>query len=134
MAKVNVGDLVCMYRRKKKGMGIVLELTEDIIESAGVENTTFQQVCEDLQAIDNPPGGTLVHKKYMARRDYGERLCRAATRPNLIRTCMLYNSSWARKPKKEFVRIRWFDRPSMYENAQIKEPEEWCPADWVRKV
>ena len=34
MAKVQVGDLVCMYRRKNKGMGIVLEHVEDLIEKA----------------------------------------------------------------------------------------------------
>ena len=34
MAKVKVGDLVCMFRRKNKGMGIVLEHTTDLIEKA----------------------------------------------------------------------------------------------------
>ena len=43
MAKVKVGDLVCMYRRKNKGMGIVLEHTHDLVEKseAGV---TFQEL------------------------------------------------------------------------------------------
>ena len=36
MATIKVGDLVCVYRRRKKGMGIVLEKIDDVIEGAGV--------------------------------------------------------------------------------------------------
>ena len=125
MAKINVGDLVCMYRRKKKGMGIVLEKTDDIIESAGID-ATFDQVHEQL---------VLLEKNYNGRTKYKRELRDIAERPELISTCVLYNGNgWAKKPKKAFVRIRWFDRPSLYESNQVSVDEEWCPADWLKKL
>ena len=53
MAKINVGDLICMYRRKKKGMGIVLEKADDIIESlfviqwALLGTQTKERICKN---------------------------------------------------------------------------------------
>ncbi len=125
MAKINVGDLVCMYRRKKKGMGIVLEKTDDIIESAGVD-TTFDEVHAELLELQSSYNERTVYKKSLREE---------AKRPELINTCILYNGQgWARKPKKVFVRIRWFDRPSLYESNETSVDEEWCPADWLKKV
>ena len=124
MAKIKVGDLVCMYRRKKKGMGIVLEHTPDLIIKADV-GMTFDEFNNFLLKA-----GDSYDAKVAARRN----LQLEAKYPELITTCMIYNASWAKKPKKEFVRIRWFDRPSLYETGQITEEEEWCPADWVRRV
>tara|TARA_Y100000592_G_C5453008_1_gene309763 strand:+ start:1262 stop:1639 length:378 start_codon:yes stop_codon:yes gene_type:complete len=124
MAKVKVGDLVCMYRRKNKGMGIVLEYAEDLIEKAEA-GVTFDEFMEALEAIGN---------KYDARAVYRRKLKSHAKHPDMITTCLIYNASWAKKPKKEFVKVRWFDNPSMYETNQTKEIEEWCPIDWLRKV
>tara|TARA_Y100000592_G_scaffold100580_1_gene181296 strand:- start:1006 stop:1383 length:378 start_codon:yes stop_codon:yes gene_type:complete len=124
MAKVKVGDLVCMYRRKNKGMGIVLEHVDDLIEKAEA-GVTFDEFMEALDAIGD---------KYDARAAYRRKLKSHAKHPDMITTCLIYNASWAKKPKKEFVRVRWFDNPSMYETNQTKEIEEWCPIDWVKKV
>ena len=124
MAKVKVGDLVCMYRRKNKGMGIVLEHVDDLIEKAEA-GVTFDEFMEALDAIGD---------KYDACAAYRRKLKSHAKHPDMITTCLIYNASWAKKPKKEFVRVRWFDNPSMYETNQTKEIEEWCPIDWVKKV
>ena len=86
---------------------------------------TFDEFYEVVMSI----GGD-----YRERTQYRDSLKNKAKYPEMIRTCLLYNASWARKPKKEFVKIRWFDAPSLYETAQIREVEEWCPTDWVRKV
>ena len=124
MAKVKVGDLVCMYRRKNKGMGIVLEHTDDIIMKAEA-GVTFDEFMESIKSI----GG-----KYDERASYRRKLTAYAEHPELIHTCMIYNASWAKKPKKEFVKIRWFDTPSMYETTKTKDLVEWCPIDWVRRI
>ena len=125
MAKINVGDLVCMYRRKKKGMGIVLEKTDDIIESANIE-ATFDEVHAELIRLQ---------KDYSARTRYKKELRKQTGRPELISTCLLYNGQgWAKKPKKAFVRIRWFDRPSLYESNETSTDEEWAPVDWLKKL
>ena len=124
MAKVQVGDLVCMFRRKNKGMGIVLEHTSDLIEKseAGI---TFEEFMSRITELS----GT-----YAARSQYRRELKASAKYPDMISTCMIYNAGWAKKPKKEFVRIRWFETPSMYETNHTKEIEEWCPIDWLKKV
>lgn len=124
MAKAKVGDLVCMYRRKNKGMGIVLEHVEDIIEEAQA-GVTFDEFMETVAAYNN---------NFNDRSAYRSKLKAAAKHPEMISTCMIYNATWAKKPKKEFVRIRWFDPPSMYENKKVREIEEWCPIDWVKKL
>ena len=124
MAKVKVGDLVCMYRRKNKGMGIVLEHVDDLIEKAEA-GVTFEEFMEALEEIGD---------KYAARAAYRRKLKEHAKHPDMITTCLIYNASWASKPKKEFVRVRWFENPSMYETNQTKEIEEWCPIDWLRRV
>jgi len=124
MAKVKVGDLVCMYRRKNKGMGIVLEYTDDLVERSGA-GVTFD---EFMSAISD------IGTKYDQRAAYRRKLKAHAKYPDLINTCLIYNASWAKKPKREFVFVRWFETPSMYETNRIKEIEEWCPADWVKTI
>ena len=124
MSKIEVGDLVCMYRRKSKGMGIVLEYVPDVIEKAEA-GITFAELMEKISEI-----GT----KYDERANLRNELRKKARYPDLIQTCLIYNASWAKKPKKEFVRIRWFDNPSMYETKKTNNIEEWCPVDWVKKL
>lgn len=124
MSKVQVGDLVCMYRRKNKGMGIVLEHTSDLIEKAEA-GITFVELMEEIKQIGN---------KYDQRAQLRDDLKQKAKHPELIQACLIYNASWAKKPKKEFVRVRWFDNPSMYETKKTKDIEEWCPIDWVKKL
>ena len=124
MAKVKVGDLVCMYRRKNKGMGIVLEHTSDLMQKAEA-GITFDEFMNKINELS----GT-----YAARAEYRRELKASAKYPDMVNTCMIYNASWAKKPKKEFVRVRWFETPSLYETASTREIEEWCPIDWLRKV
>ena len=111
MSSIVVGDLVCMYRRRKKGMGIVLEATDDIVRLSGLD-MSFEQLTEQLSTV---------------------RSDKIASRA-LINTVLVFNAGWAKKPKKEFVRIRWFDRPSVFEAKESYYEEEWCPTDWVRKI
>ena len=124
MTNIKVGDLVCMYRRKNKGMGIVLEHTPDIIEKASA-GITFDEFIETIEDIGS---------NYGARSAYKKKLEKAADHPSLVKTCLIYNASWAKKPKREFVRVRWFDRPSLYETSRITTDEEWCPIDWLKRV
>ena len=126
MAKIVVGDLVCMYRRKKKGLGIVLEKVDDIAQSAGIEKS-FDEVLAELSAIGD--------RDYKARSVYKHTVSEAATNPELVKVMMLYNGQgWNRKPKKTFVRIRWFEQPSAYEMTDLGKTEDWCPSDWLKKL
>ena len=124
MAKVEVGDLVCMYRRKNKGVGIVLEHVDDLIEKAEA-GVTFDEFMDTIDQI----GGN-----YNDRAAYRRKLKAHAKHPDLITTCLTYNATWASKPKKEFVRVRWFNNPSAYETKKTREIEEWCPIGWLKKI
>ena len=68
-----------MYRRKKKGMGIVLEKTDDIIESAQI-GATFEEVHTKLLQLE---------KDYNGRTKYKRELREQAIRPELISACLL---------------------------------------------
>ncbi len=125
MAKVKVGDLVCLFRRKKKGLGIVLEHVPDIIEQAGA-GASFEEVMETLSALR---GGS-----YLTASQYRFELKQKAERPELIDYCLSCNTNWASRPKKEFVRIRWFESPSFYEVDEPPTGEEWVPIEWVRQI
>ncbi len=124
MAKVKVGDLVCLFRRKKKGFGIVLEHTPDIIEKAGA-GVTFEEVMDSLQSMRG---------NYGQGAHYRHELKKKAQYPELVEYCLSCNTSWASRPKKEFVRIRWFESPSFYEMDEQNLVEEWVPIDWVRQI
>ena len=122
--KIQVGDLVCMYRRKNKGMGIVLEHAEDVVVAAQA-GITFDEFMETLEDVGH---------NYSRRAAYRMQLCESAKYPDKIDAALRYNASWAKKPKKEFVRIRWFTNPSMYEINKTTELEQWYPIDWVKRI
>ena len=123
MAKIKVGDLVCMYRRKQKGLGIVLERVDDVIVSSGV-GLSFDEFFQQLAEL----------KRFDAVNTFRRKMSERAERPELIQACLMHNTSWARKPKKQFVKVRWFDRPSDYTTTQMNSIETWCPVDWLRSV
>lgn len=90
MPKAEVGDLVCMYRRKNKGIGIVLDRADDIIDKAQA-GVTFSEFIETLEEIGS---------KYGERASYRMNLLQKAKHPEMIAACMLYNSGWAKSLKK----------------------------------
>ena len=121
---ISVGDLVCMYRRRKKCLGIVLESVPDIVHAAGVE-ISFDELMDKLTNLQYDKEGRMKFKRNLRK---------SASRPELLNTAFVFNAAWAKKRKKEFIRIRWFQRPSVYDTQESHFDEEWCPTDWVRKV
>ena len=118
---VQVGDLVGFYRRKSPGVGIVLDKIDNILEHAGVDENIAFQIAENAQgrtywekknAIEKLSDGELVHS-------------------TSLKLFFQYNDRWCSKPKKSFVKIKWFKQPRAYE-GRIAENEGWYPADWVR--
>jgi len=123
MPKVNVGDLVCLYRRKNKGLGIVIEKIEDASEEAGLD-VPLSEVITTLTSM----------KRYGDRIKYRDELMDRCNNPKAAKVFFTYNGhGWCKKPKYKFARIRWFKKPSAYESMS-KEEENWCPEDWLKKV
>ena len=89
MPKIQVGDLVCMYRRKNKGMGIVLEHVEDVVIAAQA-GITFDEFIETLEDVGH---------NYSRRVAYCMQLCESAKYPDKIEAALRYNANWAKKPK-----------------------------------
>tara|TARA_R100000808_G_C2149131_1_gene157488 strand:+ start:2926 stop:3294 length:369 start_codon:yes stop_codon:yes gene_type:complete len=118
---VQVGDLVGFYRRKSPGMGIVLDKIDDILDHAGVDESIAFQIAENAQG-----------RTYWEKKSAIEELCDGQkVHSTSLRLFFQYNDRWCSKPKKSFVRIKWFKQPRAYE-GRIAENEGWYPADWVR--
>ena len=118
---VQVGDLVGFYRRKSPGMGIVLDKIDDILDHAGVDENIAFQIAENAQG-----------RTYWEKKSAIEKLCDGTpVHSTSLRLFFQYNDKWCSKPKKSFVKIKWFKQPRAYE-GRIAENEGWYPADWVR--
>ena len=123
MPKVEIGDLVCMYRRKNKGVGLVLNKIENITEAIGPEPKP-----EDiLQAM-----ATL--NTYEDKSKYRTKIMEQSSDPEAVKIFFNFNGQgWCKKPKYKFVKVRWFKKPSAYESS-VREDETWCPQEWLKKV
>jgi len=119
---VQIGDLVGFYRRKRPGMGIILEKVDNVLDAAGVDRDLALQIAESAQ-------GRTYWEKVNAVQELSEN---AVSSPKpFLKLFFQYNEKWCRKPKTAFVRIKWFKPPSEYEGT-IRDEEGWYPADWVR--
>lgn len=119
---VAIGDLVCMYRRKNKGMGLILEKVDDIAAAAGIDS---HAVLQDMSEISD----------WSARTKYKNEVIGSATDPLSAKLFLAFNAQgWCSKPKYQFVRVKWFKPPSNYENKTTSEEVAWYPADWLRKI
>jgi hypothetical protein len=111
-----------MYRRKKKGLGIVLKQVENVAESAGING---EEATETLFSLKDPK----------ERRNYRVRIIKEANHPEMAELFFTFNGQeWCRKPKNRFVKVRWFEIPSEYENKSASKQEAWLPSDWLRKL
>lgn len=122
MGKITTGDLVCMYRRKTKGMGIVLEKIDNMGERIGID-------------IDTNLAHLKTLRTYAQRRHFQTTCIAESNDPKMAKIFFAYNGqSWCRKRKLKFVRVRWFEAPSNYETASMSENDGWYPADWLKKL
>tara|TARA_Y100000310_G_scaffold129503_1_gene128646 strand:- start:594 stop:992 length:399 start_codon:yes stop_codon:yes gene_type:complete len=125
---VDVGDLVCLYRRKKPGLGLVVKHEPDAIKQLAIEN--------DLTGIltDWHNAGTWRERealRLMFMKEAGDK--------EIAEAFMHYNSFYSpsikeqSKIKKEFIWVVWIQLPSDYEMIQMKQNSGWFPIDWFKK-
>ena len=117
-----IGDLVCMYRRRKKGLGVLLDYIHNIEECLG----------------DNPAEVLRIYRSYPAahwrnRDAYRQRICSQSMCPDLTFDFFIYNTAFTETLKVSFVEIQWFKRPSTFNVGGLSAPRGWFPAAWVRK-
>jgi hypothetical protein len=118
---IKVGDLVCLYRRKHKGMGMVLEAIEDIEEVSGLDGFECIVKMRSMNSWDS-------------RRDYKMKTIRESKNEDAANLFWEYHE-YAHSPKikTSFVKVRWFKRPSNYETRTIREDSGWYPTSWLKK-
>jgi len=120
MAKVKVGDLVCAYRRKEKGLGFVLREEENLAVRSGFES----------ELLYRPPNRKKVNWWYAI-----EEAIRDAVDPTGAQAFVSYNHYGKKKNIKEkFVYVKWIKKPSDYHMPTLMEDEQWIPSDWVKSV
>tara|TARA_R110000824_G_scaffold322241_1_gene508951 strand:- start:20 stop:364 length:345 start_codon:yes stop_codon:yes gene_type:complete len=113
---MKVGELVCLYRRKHKGIGIVLE------------KKTISD--EKIKIIEIAKKSDWKQKERLKRKALTD-----VPHKGLIEAAFLYNL-WQTnaKLKKDFVYIKWFQRPSEYEQTKTTAEADWFPVDWVGRI
>tara|TARA_Y100000034_G_scaffold109567_1_gene140979 strand:- start:170 stop:532 length:363 start_codon:yes stop_codon:yes gene_type:complete len=120
MSKVKVGDLVCAYRRKQQGLGLVLRQEKNLAQRAGFES----------ELLYRPPDPKQVNWWYAI-----EEAIRDAVDPTGAQAFVSYNHYGKKKNLKEkFVYVKWIKKPSDYHMGQMVEDEQWIPVDWVKSV
>ena len=128
MSKLKVGDLVYMPRRKNKGMGIVLKYVEDVTKEIDTFKddfwTTHEQMIKEGKSVELSD----------LRKNARIHLLEASPERDLLEAYFLYNNRWCRKNKKSFIYIKWFKRPSYYEQMRTTAKEQWHPADWAKAM
>ena len=113
---MEIGDLVCLYRRKHKGVGIVLE-----------KATLTEAKLEIIEIAKTAPWNEKENLKRKALNGSGDK--------GIIEAAFLYNL-WQKnaKLKKDFVYIKWLQRPSEYDQLKTTADADWFPADWVGRI
>ena len=127
MSKVGIGELVCLYRRRKKGLGVVIEIVDDARENLNLDNPSTDALSE-VQLLS-----------YGGKQEYIEKLIKKSTDAELSAAFFAFNSkSWCKKPKYQFAKVRWLKIPSFYTTQHTIRSNlndtTWVPTDWVRVV
>jgi len=123
--EIQIGDLVCLFRRKRPGIGIVLRRSADIFEKLGVdlEKELQKKAC-------SPPSKPLEVSQLLDVLDSRYNI----NDKDLINSIYLFNAGWNTKTKTQFVFIKWLQRPSNYDMNEIRREEEWFPSEWVKTL
>ena len=125
--KIEKGDLVCMFRRKIKGLGIVLKVVDDLGAYAGFKSDLLLEERIQTRNIDERVNLCWWYEM--------EEAINQSKYPELARTFVNYNN-WGmrRKLKKRFALVRWIQRPSDYQYPETPDKLFWIPADWLRSI
>jgi hypothetical protein len=124
-------DLVSLYRRKTPGLGIVLRRCPDALGLMEREET-YQTFVEMYHQTNH-------WRSRHAACDYLMKM--SALDSELVLAFLRYNTLYTKqgltdpqRMKRDFVQVKWFSKPSAYEQARLKEETSWLPTDWFRKV
>ena len=110
-----------MYRRRAKGMGIILRYCDDVSEPMGEDAETVLEVYKDFAVKD-----------WRARDKFKKSICQKSSDPDLVFDFFLYNVAFKGKLKKRFAYVRWSKKPSTYNADAVYSLSGWFPAEWLK--
>ena len=116
------GDLVFMYRRRKQGLGIVIDYIHNIEDCIGASAT------EVLEAYRN-----YEIKEWRDRDAYRQRICRESSHPDLVFDFFVYNTAFQDRLKVSFAEVQWFQAPSTFNVDGASATRGWFPCQWLKK-
>jgi hypothetical protein len=119
--KLQQGDLVFMFRRRHKGLGVVLKYVDNMDECLG---GSASGIFEEYKKFST--------NQYRLRDEYRREVCSDSDDPDLAFDFFIYNVAFKGKLKTQFAYVRWFKRPSTFAADGIHSLTGWIPAAWLK--
>ena len=119
--RISQGDLVFMFRRRSKGLGIVVEYVNSIEEVLGAN---AREVFSKYQSFST--------KEWHQRDEFRNQICMRATDHDLAFDFFIYNIAFKGKLKTKFAYVKWFKNPSTFAANGLHAESGWIPARWLK--
>lgn len=116
------GDLVFMFRRRKKGLGVVLHYLHNIEECMGEPPIDVLKIYRSYPV-----------KEWRKRDAYRQSICSKSSNPDLVFDFFVYNTAFQETVKVSFVEVQWFKAPSTFNVDGLSAVRGWFPSQWVKK-
>lgn len=120
-SEIGVGDLVCMYRRRSKGLGIVVKHCRDIGECLGADPETILKTYREYAVKD-----------WRVREQFKLHVCSESCDYDLVFDFFLYNTAYRDKLKVGFVFVEWVKKPSDHSSDAVYSKSGWFPVEWLK--
>ena len=111
-----------MYRRKEKGLGVLIRYIESIEECLGID---------PVQVLAKYRGYSI--KEWRKRDLYRQRICAQASDPDLAFDFFVYNIAFEDTLKVSFGEVQWFKLPSTFNVEGVSARRGWFPISWIRQ-
>lgn len=117
------GALVKLYRRRKPGIGIILEVTD---------TDSVRQFTRDRFKIRFKSKGKIKERLgYGALYEYRRDGVITEEERKMIDTYLMYGSD---SRNRKIAKVQWITHPSAWETSTLRERVEWYPFDMLRTV
>lgn len=119
--KIQVGDLVCCFRRREQGIGIALRVEDDFASATGFDG---RRILKEVENVRN----------YQDRFILLDTFIHSSKEPDLVRKYYAFNRGYRKKLKEKFVLIQWLKKPSTHSSYTVTPDLEWLPKEWIKAI
>ena len=118
MILIEIGELVCMPRRRTKGMGIVLgistpdtEIIQSLLEIANMSTSWEERINKEQLLLEK-----VEDREFIS---------------NVMTHC---TDQTGRSLRRVFAKVHWFRSPSYYTMDRLPNGEKWVPLIWLKNL